>query len=74
MGCLEGERHWDPNLCRHLNDWEVDEVEGLFLRLGTKNLFLEGVDKPRWEETQSRGFSTKAMYWCWRLALTLLFP
>ena len=48
-----GERLWDPIFCRHLNDWEVDEVEGLFLRLGTKNLFLEGVDKLQWEETKA---------------------
>ena len=56
------ERHWDPILCRNLNDLKVDEVEGLFLRLGAKKLLVEVVDKPRWEETKSGVFLTKAMY------------
>ena len=52
----EGEGHWDPIFYRHLNDWEVDEVESLFLRLGTNKLFLEGMDKTRWVETKIGDF------------------
>ena len=67
----EGEGHWDPIFCRHLNDWEV---EGLFLRLGTKTSFLEGMDKLRWEETKSGDFSTKAMYKVLGAGLYSAFP
>ena len=66
--------HWDLIFCRHLNDLEVDEVEGLFLRLGTKKLILEGMDKPRWEETKNEDFSTKAMYKVLGVGLYSAFP
>ena len=50
MGCLEIVRGcwalWDPIFFRHRNDWEVGEVERLFLRLGSKKLFAELDDKP----------------------------
>ena len=52
---------WDPIFIRHLNDWEVGEVKRIFLRLGSKKLYEELDDKPRWEETKSANFSTKAM-------------
>ena len=47
---------------RNLNNWEVDEAERLFLRLGTKKLFAGLEDKPQWEETKNGDFSTKVMY------------
>ena len=69
-----GEGNWDPIFYRHLNDWEVDEVDGLFSRLGSKNLFLEGVDKLRWEEIKSGDFSTKAMYKVLEAGHSFAFP
>ena len=53
--------HWDPIFFRNLNDWEVEEVVGLFLRLGSKKLFMEIDDKPRWEEMKNGDFSTRAL-------------
>ena len=60
--------------CRHLNDWEVDKEERLFLWLGTKILFMELDDKPRWEETKSGDFSTKAMYKLLEAGSSFAFP
>ena len=52
----------------------MDKVEGLFLRLGSKKLFLEGVDKLCWEETKSGDFSTKAMYKVLLVGHSFAFP
>ena len=49
-------------------------MEVLFLRLGIKKLFLEGVDKPWWEETNSGNFSTKAMYKVLEADHSFVFP
>lgn len=45
---IKGFRNWDPIFVRHLNDWEVNEMESLYLRLDLKRACVELEDKPKW--------------------------
>ena len=45
FGCNMGSGHWNPCFSRPLNDWEVDAIGDLFVKLQGKAVDLEGEDK-----------------------------
>ena len=51
-----------------------EEVVSLFLRLGSKKLFMEIDDKPQWEETKNGVFSARAMYKLLEVGSPSVFP
>ncbi|RVW52857.1 putative ribonuclease H protein [Vitis vinifera] len=42
---VEGRGHWSPRFIGYFNDWEMDEVEGLLLRLCGQKVIVEKEDR-----------------------------
>ena len=65
-GCLDQDSgrggSWSPRFTRSFNDWEMDEVMGLLLRLCCQKVILEKEDRVRRMETKDGVFSTKSLY------------
>ena len=57
-----------------LNDWEVDEVEDLFLRLQGIVVDTEGKDKMVWINLDNNKFSVKLLYAALELGFASSFP
>ena len=57
-----------------LNDWEVDEVEDLFLRLQGMVVDTEGEDKMVWINLDNNKFSVKLLYAALELGFASSFP
>ena len=71
---LEGGGSWSPRFTRPFNDWEMDEVKGLLLRLCGKRVILEEEDMVWWMETKNGNFSIKSLYKALELDLSPFFP
>ena len=54
--------HWNPCFSRPLNDWEVDEVGDLFVKLQGKAVDMAEEDKMVWMNLHNLNFSMKLLY------------
>lgn len=64
-GCVRGLGWEEPlNLCfdRHLNDWEVDDVEAFFSKLQGSMIRREEKDKHVWMDSKNGVSSIKSLY------------
>ncbi|RVX16138.1 Dipeptidyl aminopeptidase BI [Vitis vinifera] len=64
---------WSPCFTRSFYDWEMEEVEGLLLRLYGQKLILEE-DRVQWTETKDGIFLTKLLYKALEPGSLVLFP
>ena len=53
--------HWNPRFSRPLNDWEVDEVGDLFVKLQGKAVDMAKEDKMVWMNLHNLNFSVKLL-------------
>ncbi|RVW24487.1 putative ribonuclease H protein [Vitis vinifera] len=53
---------WGPRFNRHLNDWEVGEVESLLCKLHPLTIRRGVEDLFRWKENKNGSFSIKSFY------------
>ena len=53
---------WTPGFSRHLNDWEIENVEHFSARLLVKGLVEGGGDKVCWSNAKSGTFSVRSLY------------
>ena len=55
------EKGWSPRFSRPFNDWEVEEVERLFVTIQGRRLNSNLEDKVLWKETKDGIFSLKSL-------------
>ena len=62
LGSNRERGHWNPCFTRALNDWKVDKVEDLFLRLQGKTVDSVGEDTIVWMNLYNNKFFVKYLY------------
>lgn len=65
---------WIPRFSRHLNDWEIKDVECFFARLVSKGVDVGEEDKVSWLEEKSRIFFVRSLYSSLEEGRSVLFP
>ena len=53
---------WNSHFSRHFNDWELEEVEGLFRKLHPLVVRREVKDVLSWKESRDDIFSVRSLY------------
>ena len=64
---------WIPCFSRPFNDWEINEMENLWLCLSGKRVIADE-DRVRWVESKDDIFSVKSLYKALELDSTRCFP
>ncbi|RVX22513.1 Kinesin-like protein KIN-7C, mitochondrial [Vitis vinifera] len=65
---------WGLRFTRHLNDWEVGEVESLLSKLHPLTIRRGANDSLRWKENKNETFSVKSYYSSFSRAFKPSFP
>ena len=68
LGC------WNPHFPRHFNDWELEKVEGLFLKRHPLVVRREVGDVLSWKESRDDIFSIRSLYHSFTRASSDPFP
>ena len=53
---------WNPHFSRHFNDWELEEVEGLFWKPHPLVVGRKVKDVLSWKESRDGIFSVRSLY------------
>ena len=53
---------WNPLFSRHFNDWEMEEVEGLFRKIHPLVLHSDVEDVLSWKISKNDSFSVRSLY------------
>ena len=65
---------WNPHFSRHFNDWELEEVEGLFWKPHPLVVGRKVKDVLSWKESRDDIFSVRSLYCSFMRASSHPFP
>ena len=68
LGC------WNPHFLMHFNDWELEKVEGLFLKRHPLVVRRKVGDVLSWKESRDGIFSIRSLYHSFMRASSDPFP
>ena len=66
--------YWNPHFPRHFNDWELEKVEGLFLKRHPLVVRRKVEDVLSWKESRDGIFSIRSLYRSFMRASSGPFP